>query len=1659
MLGTSLNSKFILLNSITATDPQATRFGLNINWLAPDLFAVTSNITAPFVTDDIIFSDATYFDGGSTEFGNLYTTASQKIDIFQVLETERAWINSPDDIITTVPVKTIPITGAISTDTTYTGAIENIFISDKNNPQESIKIFNNPSLTHGWTVSTAQQTRVDPNSISRSWIYDSITHIKLADLEVVDLYSGILPGAIASQLDFVSDIDPAVYNILQWTPGTIYAIGDRVLYNGQTYQALYAGKSGSIFNNALWTLLPSTISNFTGITKWGNTQIGRTWFNTAKLKVVNAQLGNLTERAQNWNTWFPNSAIQVFEWVNSSVPPTSYLSNNQNGFILNINCPYTFDPVTQQYGFWVYAKNSLGTIHTQTASQLITSLSNIPNSGIPMITAIDTNAVAVWNVNQFVSSNSVILHVDYVTQSADNQLHNEFALISNDGSKTWYTTPIYPKLVDSLSGVSNTNQLVPDFTLPINQQVGILNNPVQSLFSDRITAIDIYFSVVNQQISNLAIATLPVITALSASDPLPTTGFNEQVPNRAVLNELDPSLFPFNYKILVIEDDNLSPVQWSIVANIDNNWQVAQHQLYNLANNWEYADWYSTNFVSATPTYTLENIGQLSEISYSLGDIIKVNNMGNGNESIFLAVANDINPAVIELDPIFIQNGTIQFLPNLYNFLNSGIGFDNQGFDSQGFDNDPYLAIRLVVQILNSIVFIGSDNLLAAADQSFFAILNYILFENQNLDWLFKTSFVTVDYNNRNLNIQGSYEPDNQSSIEDFVSETLPFHTRVREFRDTYSCDDYGNIGTIDFDLPSQYDANYAAIIEQYTANPKLNFNLPLRAFRKNVGVMLDAKASYITSNGIPAAPTMSSNVQTWTFGFVTVPVTEPIKYDTVPDTAGPIAVAIDGVPFFSPNSGQTETLYLYGGPATPFANININATYTINSVWLSQQKGYDPWAGFTNTQGAYQYLTNPYVMANVAVGTHSPIIGYAWDGNPIYGPYGYANADGSGGIIVNTTSYQLSSVPRLDKTGMPNLNGIQLAQYVAPTGEYIEDFIYIPNSGTLDECNGRFVVTPDHPLGIYAYFATVNSSNVSIPIYPYIIGPCYNSKPFGLQYVYINGINTPVYPNGNVVIPLTPVIDTVNLIRTPDGSVVSDQLTLMNSTYSPWNNNHTYSMGVISVERPGIGYRDLSGNIIITPTNNVTAEVSTLQVVSANIVIGGNNYANGDILSLEGGIFGNAATIQVTNVNVSMGNSITNFELGNTTSQYYTLIPNDIANVSAISVTGNGFGATFEIAFGLETIKVTNTGDNFIFTPSVVVNDANANIAATLYPILSNETTRKMDTTITFDRVSGGQYSGVFVNGGNFIASYPIPTGTIFNTNDSYAGQVSLNISWRPDLLSDTALSTEYSRFGNSSGVFNNASNQYFIVNPAGIENVSDIIFTANMFTIEFFMNFSNLSPSPSVMLDTRANISSSTGIVIFQNNGNLCVGSNTDMPLISSGTVPFTTNNWNFVTIQGCEDILYAYVDGQLIGSANTVNQYTDVNLTLGADVSGANVCTGYMDELRITTLYNRYTPGIINITVPTQEFPRSLATDPYFIANVTPLLWGFENFVSESLTHIIFSPVNSQTLISDLSWNQKKLLLVNYGANLVIDSTTINTLPSPQTSEILAATLNQG
>ena len=114
-----------------------------------------------------------------------------------------------------------------------------------------------------------------------------------------------------------------------------------------------------------------------------------------------------------------------------------------------------------------------------------------------------------------------------------------------------------------------------------------------------------------------------------------------------------------------------------------------------------------------------------------------------------------------------------------------------------------------------------------------------------------------------------------------------------------------------------------------------------------------------------------------------------------------------------------------------------------------------------------------------------SGIIGWAYDGNPIYGSYAPVDpTDINSGIKTMTSGYLKDASNIEDR---PSLSSF-------PLGFFVEDYKYDSVNGDLDKYNGRFAKTVDFPNGVYAYYATVNPITGD-PIFPYFIGDEYRSS------------------------------------------------------------------------------------------------------------------------------------------------------------------------------------------------------------------------------------------------------------------------------------------------------------------------------------------------------------------------------------------------------------------------------------------------------------------------------------------------------------------------------------------------------------------------------------
>ena len=113
----------------------------------------------------------------------------------------------------------------------------------------------------------------------------------------------------------------------------------------------------------------------------------------------------------------------------------------------------------------------------------------------------------------------------------------------------------------------------------------------------------------------------------------------------------------------------------------------------------------------------------------------------------------------------------------------------------------------------------------------------------------------------------------------------------------------------------------------------------------------------------------------------------------------------------------------------------------------------------------------------------HSPIIGWAYDGNPIYGPYGNGIAIFTDGNTGGKKKIVSSYVKDIETSTLLRPPGFT-------EGVFTQDYVY-KASGDLDEYNGRFCITPEFPNGTYAYFSTLDSNNNLA--YPYITKSHYN--------------------------------------------------------------------------------------------------------------------------------------------------------------------------------------------------------------------------------------------------------------------------------------------------------------------------------------------------------------------------------------------------------------------------------------------------------------------------------------------------------------------------------------------------------------------------------------
>ena len=328
-----------------------------------------------------------------------------------------------------------------------------------------------------------------------------------------------------------------------------------------------------------------------------------------------------------------------------------------------------------------------------------------------------------------------------------------------------------------------------------------------------------------------------------------------------------------------------------------------------------------------------------------------------------------------------------------------------------------------------------------------------------------------------------------------------------------------------------------------------------------------------------------------------------------------------------------------------------------------------------------------------------SGIIGWAYDGNPIYGPYGSKNPNVFSNPTRLISGYKKNSTIINDRPSLSDFS----------EGFFVEDYQY-DGTGDLDEHNGRYEKNKDFPNGVYAYHAVVNEE--STPIFPFFVGNTYRSKKikenfqfdFDQSYDFINSTlqrNTFPYNVGekyadNYFIKIKKdqkiVVDKITSGNIENTSIVNEGTNFKVNDIIKFDNSETEGSGV-SVKVSSItGKKIESIDTIKEKYNNsiLTWGGNTIRVTLENE----HEFETGDYVSFSGISTDSLKSLEkyhrIVVENDDTSRLISTISAGAATTEIYpSFIPNYVSAGSTIGI-GNESLTVLNVFKDLNVLRVS---------------------------------------------------------------------------------------------------------------------------------------------------------------------------------------------------------------------------------------------------------------------------------------------------------------------------------------------------------------------------------
>lgn len=430
----------------------------------------------------------TVFDAKTTNFADTLTQ-SGAVYVFDQVSAANPSVSNPNQFVFGQEIvdQSVRSQDRFGTAVDYTtgtlliGAPGNDTDSSTQDDIGRVSQWRNPDQQPAWQLVRSQQPTVDLDLFNRAFIYDRVTNAVKQFLDVIDPLQGRILGAARQNIDYVTPVDPAAYN------------------------------TGPVNNYG---------------SAWTEDHVGNIWWDISTVRFLNANQNDVVYASRRWGQIFPGSRVELYQWVSSSVPPDAWAGAGRPKSTGSYTVKTVVDEqgiIDTRYYFWITDIDSVLVQQGKTLSinNIARYIENPRASGVAYLAAINSSTVALYNTLPLIDSQDTVLHLDYDETANQDLVHSQYHLIPVGRADGFLDAPLYAKMIDSFAGIDSRGAPVPDPALTPSERHGTAVRPRQSLFANRVQALQNYLTAANR-----ALATFPVtenrrFTLLNSNEPEP----------------------------------------------------------------------------------------------------------------------------------------------------------------------------------------------------------------------------------------------------------------------------------------------------------------------------------------------------------------------------------------------------------------------------------------------------------------------------------------------------------------------------------------------------------------------------------------------------------------------------------------------------------------------------------------------------------------------------------------------------------------------------------------------------------------------------------------------------------------------------------------------------------------------------------------------------------------------------------------------------------------------------------------------------------------------------------------------------------------------------------------------------------------------------------